>query len=223
MKIELGELPPEQQYKLLSSTIVPRPIALVTTLSASGRVNAAPFSLFNVMGEDPPVVVLGLQENADGTLKDTTRNILKRGDFVVHTVDESLAEAMNICGIAFPTDVEEVAEAGLTVTPSDRVAPPRIVEAPVAFECERISVLQISSRRHIAIGKAVTMHIRDELIDPDRLYIDQAAYRPIGRLGGLLYTHTREHFTMQRPSYEEWLADRKRSSERGEEAVSSRE
>jgi flavin reductase (DIM6/NTAB) family NADH-FMN oxidoreductase RutF len=213
MKIEIANLLPAQQYKLLSATIVPRPIALVTTLSAAGRVNAAPFSFFNVMGEDPPVVVLGLQEHPDGSLKDTTANIQKRGQFVVHMVDEDLGEAMNICGIRFPLDVEEVGEAGLTVVPSDRVAPPRIIEAPVSFECERIGLLQISSGRHIAIGKAVMMHVRDGLIDPERFYIDQEAYRPLGRLGGLLYTRTREHFVLPRPSYEEWLAGREAPGE----------
>ena len=90
MKIGIADLPPAQQYKLLSATIVPRPIALVTTLSAAGRGNAAPFSFFNVMGEAPPVVVLGLQEHPDGSLKDTTANIQKRGQFVVHMVDEDL-------------------------------------------------------------------------------------------------------------------------------------
>lgn len=208
MKIDIAALLPEQQYKLLSATIVPRPIALVTTLSATGRVNAAPFSFFNVMGEDPPVVVLGLQQHPDGNLKDTTTNIQKRGQFVVHMVDEELADAMNVCGIRFPLDVEEVEQAGLNVAPSDRIAPPRIVEAPVSFECERIGLLQISPGRHIAIGKAVMMHIRDGLIDPEKLYVDQEAYRPVGRLGGLLYTRTREHFVLPRPSYQEWLASR---------------
>jgi flavin reductase (DIM6/NTAB) family NADH-FMN oxidoreductase RutF len=124
-------------------------------------------------------------------------------------VDEDMAEAMNVCGIRFPLDVEEVSEAGLTVAPSDRVAPLRIVEAPVSFECERIGLLQISPGRHIAIGKAVMMHVRDALIDPEQLYVDQEAYRPVGRLGGLLYTRTRAHFVLPRPSYEEWLAGRK--------------
>ena len=213
MKIDIAGLRPAQQYKLLSATIVPRPIALVTTLSATDRVNAAPFSFFNVMGEDPPVVVLGLQEHPDGSPKDTTANIQKRGQFVVHMVDEDLAEAMNICGIRFPLDVEEVSEAGLAVVPSDRVAPPRIAEAPVSFECERIGLLQISPGRHIAIGKAIMMHVRDGLIDPERLHIDQEAYRPVGRLGGLLYTRTREHFVLPRPSYEEWLAGRQAPKE----------
>jgi flavin reductase (DIM6/NTAB) family NADH-FMN oxidoreductase RutF len=206
MKIEIAGLPPAQQYKLLSATIVPRPIALVTTLSGTGRVNAAPFSFFNVMGEDPPVVVLGLQEHPDGRLKDTTVNIQKRGEFVVHMVDEDMSEAMNVCGIPFPFEVEEVAAAGLTVTPSDRVAPPRIVQAPVAFECERIGLLQISPGRNIAIGKAVMMHVRDSLIDAERFHIDQEAYKPVGRLGGLLYTRTRDHFVLPRPSYQDWLA-----------------
>ena len=206
MKVDINALPPAIQYKLLSSTIVPRPIALVATRSIEGRQNAAPFSFFNAMGEDPPVLVLGLeQKRGSGALKDTTINIRDTGEFVVHLVDEDLAQAMNTCAIDFPSDMDEATAAALTLTASERVRVHRIVEAPVAFECEKIALLQISPGRNIVIGKVVMMHVREELLDPETFYIDPNRYHPIGRMFGRLYTKTREHFEMTTPSYEEWL------------------
>jgi flavin reductase (DIM6/NTAB) family NADH-FMN oxidoreductase RutF len=202
----MEKLPPAQQYKLLSSTVVPRPIALVTTRSVNGHDNAAPYSFFNALGEDPPVLVLGLQENGDRTLKDTTVNIRDTGQFVVHMVDEAIAERMNVCAVDFPSGVNECEAAGLTLVPSDRVRPPRIAESPVAFECEKIALIQVSAGRHIALGKAITMHVRENIIDPKTLRIDTEAYRPIGRLFGSLYTHTQDQFEMRRESYEDWLS-----------------
>lgn len=207
MRIDINALPSSIQYKLLASTIVPRPIALVTTLSENGSVNAAPFSFFNVMGEDPPILVLGLQTHPDGTLKDTTINIMRDGQFVIHTVDEAIAEPMNVCGVRFPSGMGEVQAAGLTVTASELVKPPRIVEAPVAFECEKVAIVQISPGRQIVIGKVLMMHARDGLIDEKSFRIDGNAYKPVGRLHGLLYSRQNDRFVLTRPSYEEWLAD----------------
>src|SRR5690606_32308156 len=173
LQIDIGNLPPSVQYKLLSSTVVPRPIALITTKSADGHHNAAPFSFFNVMGENPPVLIVALESKRDsGDLKDTTINILDNSQFVVHMVDEPMVEAMNVCAIDFPGDINEVEEAGLTLVPSQRVAPHRIEEAPVAFECEKLQLVQVSPGRHLVIGKILTMHVRDGLLDPDTHYID---------------------------------------------------
>lgn len=207
MKIDINALPPADQYKLLSSTIVPRPIALVTTWSEKGGDNAAPFSFFNVMGENPPVLVLGLEtKRGSGALKDTTINIRDNGQYVVHMVDEALAQAMNICAIDFPDDESEASHAGLALVESSLVKPKRIVAAPVAFECERIALLQISPGRNIALGKVVMMHVRDGLLDPVTHYIDPEKYHPIGRMFGRLYTRTRDHFEMVVPSHDDWLA-----------------
>lgn len=205
MKIDINALPPATQYKLLSSTVVPRPIALVTTYSDEYGDNTAPFSFFNVMGEDPPILVIGLAtKRHNNALKDTTTNIRNTGQFVVHLVDEPLAEAMNICAIDFPSDVSETVQAGLTLTPSSVIRPKRIVEAPVAFECEKIALLEISPGRNIAIAKILMMHVRDGLLDPETHYIDPERYHPVGRMFGRLYTKTREHFEMVVPSYQEW-------------------
>ena len=209
MQIDINSLPPAVQYKLLSSTIVPRPIALVSTWSEARGDNAAPFSFFNVMGENPPVLVLGLETKRDnGALKDTTINIRDNGQYVVHMVDEAMAEAMNVCAIEFPNDESEAQHAGLDLVDSAVVRPRRIALAPVAFECERIALLQISPGRNIAIGKVVMMHVRDGLLDPATHYIDPDRYHPIGRMFGRLYTRTRDHFEMIVPVHADWLAGR---------------
>src|ERR1700732_3011557 len=133
----LRDLSPHDRYKLLCGVVVPRPIALVTTLDANGAVNAAPFSFFNVFSEDPPLVVLGLQHRPDHGPKDTTRNIHRDGEFVVHLVDEALALAMNDCAIDFPAGDSEVEAAALETLPSVDVRVPRLAAAPFALECRR--------------------------------------------------------------------------------------
>src|SRR4029077_8253783 len=123
--ISFRDLDPQDRYKLLCGVVVPRPIALVTTLDENGKVNAAPFSFFNVFSEDPPLVVLGLQHRADHSPKDTTRNIHRSGQFVVHRVDEARAAAMSDCSIDFPSGNSEVEATGLETLPSIDVAVPR--------------------------------------------------------------------------------------------------
>jgi len=205
MKIDINSLPPATQYKLISSTVVPRPIALVSTYSATNGDNAAPFSFFNVMGENPPALVIGLEtKRSNKALKDTTINIMENGEFVVHMVDESIAKSMVICGIDFPSNVSEITQAGLTLVPSELIKAKRILQAPVAFECEKITFLQISPDRHIVVAKILMMHVRDELLDLETYYINPDKYFPIGRMFGSLYTKTRDHFEMTIPSYDAW-------------------
>ena len=199
-----AELSPRDRYKLLCGAIVPRPIALVTTSDADGRVNAAPFSFFNVFGEDPALVILGLQHRPEGSTKDTNRNIRERSGFVVNLVDEALADAMNICAIDFPPDESEIEAAGLALLPSVAVAPPRIAQAPVALECRRHALLTFGPDRDILIGEVIHMHARAGLLNATTLHMDAHAYRPIGRLAGNLYARQGEVFALERQSYEEW-------------------
>jgi flavin reductase (DIM6/NTAB) family NADH-FMN oxidoreductase RutF len=140
--ISFRELDPHDRYKLLCGVVVPRPIALVTTLDDNGVVNAAPFSFFNVFSEDPPLVVLGLQHRPDLSPKDTTRNIHCDRQFVVHLVDEALAAAMNDCAVDFPCGDSEVEATGLPTLPSVDIAVPRLAAAPFALEC----------RQHVALA-----------------------------------------------------------------------
>jgi len=202
----LRNLSPHDRYKLLGGVVVPRPIALVTTLDANGAVNAAPFSFFNLFSEDPPLIVLGLQHKADRTPKDTTRNIHRDGEFVIHMVDEPLASAMNDCAVDFPAGESEVAAAGLATLPSVDVRVPRLAAAPFALECKRTVSLAFGPRRELLVGEVLRVHAREGLVDAASMHVDLAAYRPIGRLFGNLYTYQRESFAMDRENHSQWSA-----------------
>lgn len=209
MKIDLLAQSLDDQYKLVVTTIVPRPIALVSTCSAAGVDNAAPISFFNGMGNDPPTIALGLDGAKGGGLKDTTRNVLETREYVVHTVDEDLADAMAVCSINFPSHLSEAEAAGLTLLPCDRIKPKRIEEAPFAFECELITAVQVNDHRHIVIGKALVLHARDGLLNPENFYVDMERYRPVGRLYGRQYVRTRDQFQLPWPDYDDWVRNNK--------------
>jgi flavin reductase (DIM6/NTAB) family NADH-FMN oxidoreductase RutF len=206
MRFDLAALSARERYRLLGGLVVPRPIALVTSQSPDGRVNAAPFSFFNVFAEEPLLIVLGLGVSPVGGAKDTTVNIRDTGEFVVNLVDEPIAESMNLCAIDFPPEISEAAVAGFDLVPSERVAPPRIAQAPVNLEARRYLTLQPARERYLVIGELVVLHVRDGIVDPTTLRIDRDAYAPIGRLFGGGYVRTRDRFEMPRLSYEQWLA-----------------
>jgi flavin reductase (DIM6/NTAB) family NADH-FMN oxidoreductase RutF len=207
MHFDLARLAPSDAYKLLVSTVVPRPIALTTTVDLDGRVNAAPFSFFNAVSSVPPVVVLGIGggDSAGDGWKDTERNIRDTGEFVVNLVDEAIAERMNVCDVAFPTGVNELEMAGLHPLPSAEVKPPLIAEAPVSFECRRITGLSLGPRSTLEIGRVIHIHIRDELVDPERFYVQTDKLRLVGRMHGRgWYARTSDLFLMERISYADW-------------------
>jgi flavin reductase (DIM6/NTAB) family NADH-FMN oxidoreductase RutF len=203
--IDLDSLPHDRVYKILCSLVVPRPIAFVSTLSPAGTINAAPFSFFNVFSEAPPLVVLGLQHKADHSPKDTTVNIRASGEFVVNLVDEPLADAMNLCATDFPAEVSELAAVGLTGEPSLKVKPPRIAEAPAALECVRELSLNFGPHRELLIGRVLHVHVREDVMD-ERFNVDIAAFKPVGRLFGNLYSHQRDVFALERLTHADWQA-----------------
>lgn len=210
MLFDFADLSAQDRYKLLISTIVPRPIAWVTSLDVHGRLNAAPFSFFNAFVGDPPIVGIGVggrrEEDHPGTWKDTGANIRATGQFVVNLVPYALREAMNVTAIEFGAHVDELAEAGLTAAPSAKVRPPRIAESPVAIECERFVVLDVNVDRAIVLGRVVAMHVHDAaVLDPARRYIDTPALDLIGRMHGAgWYTRTTDRFEMPRISRSAW-------------------
>jgi flavin reductase (DIM6/NTAB) family NADH-FMN oxidoreductase RutF len=208
LNLKLAELEPRQRYKLLCGLVVPRPIAWVTTLSPEGVVNAAPFSFFNVFSEDPALVVLGLQHKADGAAKDTSRNIAATGEFVIHVVDEPMAEAMNLTAVDFPAGESEPAVAGLELAPSTQVKPPRLAHAPAALECRRTVGLAFSPGRELVVGEVLGVHARSGIVDPETLSVDFAALRPVGRLAGNGYARQGDRFELHRMTYTEWRAKR---------------
>jgi flavin reductase (DIM6/NTAB) family NADH-FMN oxidoreductase RutF len=195
MDIDFAALTAYQRYKLMASLIVPRPIALVTTVSASGVANAAPFSMFNMVGEEPPLVMLSINRLKDGGLKDTAANILASGEFVVHLTDEAMAERMHACGEALPPEVSELDKVGLHAVPSQTICPPRISEAPVAFECVLHEQLETDSR-YVFFGRAQWLHVRDGLVDTATWRVRLQDYHPVGRFGASFYVTTRDRFAI---------------------------
>jgi flavin reductase (DIM6/NTAB) family NADH-FMN oxidoreductase RutF len=187
-------------YKLLASTILPRPIAWITTLDEDGEPNAAPFSFFNVVSADPPLIVVGFSAAPDREGKDTLANIRRTGELVVNLVPEELADAMNVTATDAPRGRDELTLAGLGTVPSLQVAPPRIAGSPVSLECRTFQIIEPGGSSTILLAKAVEMHIRhDAFEDESRLHIDPAQMRLIGRMhGGGGYTRTREMFEISR-------------------------
>jgi flavin reductase (DIM6/NTAB) family NADH-FMN oxidoreductase RutF len=202
MEIDFDTLTAYQRYKLMASLIVPRPIALVTTLNAQGVLNAAPFSMFNMLGEDPPIVMLSVNRLQDGGLKDTARNIVDSKEFVVHIPDEPIARQMHRCGESVPPHISELAMVGLDAAPSRVVAPARIVQAPVAFECTLWETLETPSRQ-IFIGQIRWMHAREGLVDTKNWRVHLKDYFPVARFGASFYVTTRDRFTLEDTSLAE--------------------
>lgn len=195
MDIDFDTLDPYARYKLMASLIVPRPIALITTLGPTGVVNAAPFSMFNMLAEDPPLVMVSINRLKDGGLKDTAANVLRSGEFVVHLCDEALAAPMHHCGEALPPEVSEVERLGLRTASSRCVAPPRLADAPVAMECVLHETLEIPSR-YVFIGRVRLMAVREGLVDAERWRVRLHDYHPVGRFGASFYVTTRERFAI---------------------------
>lgn len=210
MTFDFETLEQPLRYKLLVGLVVPRPIALVTSVGVNGIVNAAPFSFFNVFSEEPPLLVLGLQSRPDGTIKDTPANIRETGAFVVNLVDEALAEQMNICAVDFPSGESEIEAAGLDLVPGTSVAVPHIASAPVALECRHYMTLEVSRERRLCIGQVVCLHVRDGILEPSNLRVNVEAYRPVARLYGNYYARLGEIFQMVRQSYVEWKSQSRR-------------
>jgi len=199
MELDLVGKHADRAYALLASLVTPRPIAWVTTLSPDGVVNAAPFSFFNVLGANPPILGFCPGDRDDGTPKDTARNIRLTHEFVVNLVDEKVAEAMNCTAAALPYGVSELPSAGLTTAPSSVVKPPRIAEAPASLECTEWGTLQIGENRLI-IGLVKRVQVRDELFDETTQRIRSEHLHLIGRMASPhWYCRTQDRFEMIRP------------------------
>jgi flavin reductase (DIM6/NTAB) family NADH-FMN oxidoreductase RutF len=162
MELDLEGQFADRAYPILASLVTPRPIALVTTLSPDGKVNAAPFSFFNVLGAAPPILAFAPGDRDDGTPKDTVRNIRLTHEFVVNLVAEAIAETMNKCAASLPCAENEPVPASLHAAPSTVVKPPRILESPVSLECKEWGTLQIGDNR-VVIGLVKRVHLREEL------------------------------------------------------------
>lgn len=202
---DFAQLTERERYKILIGTVIPRPVALVTTVSQDGVPNAGPFSFFNVLTHDPAIVAIGVENYADMRFKDTARNIRETGEFTVHIIDDALVSQMEICAIKFGPEVDELKEAGLDTTPGLMVRSPRILAAPAALECRRHTTLQVGPAREIILGEVLGVYVRSDAVDPSNLHIDQKIMDAIGRMGGHTYTRTRDQFDVKTLTPEEWV------------------
>lgn len=199
MELDLEHEFASRAYSLLVNLVTPRPIAWVTTINPEGIVNAAPFSFFNLLGANPPILGFCPGDREEGIPKDTARNIRLNHEFVVNLVDEPLAEAMNKTAASLPYGVNELEFAGLHTTPSTTLKTPRIAEAPASLECSEWGTLQIGDNRLI-IGLIKRIHVRDEFYDPATKRIRGEEFHTVGRMASPhWYCRTRDRFEMIRP------------------------
>lgn len=205
MQIDPAQLPPIERYKILTGSIVPRPIAWISTISLDGRLNLAPFSFFTGIGSDPMTLLFCPANNADGSMKDTFRNALPEpegtGVFTVNIVSEATMRQMSATAEWLPHGESEFTLAGVSPMSGMRVKSPRVAESPIAFECRTLEVIRTASDRpaggNIVIGEVVYIHVDDDLIN-DRHHIDAEKLAAIGRMSGMEYAYTHDRFVLPR-------------------------
>jgi flavin reductase (DIM6/NTAB) family NADH-FMN oxidoreductase RutF len=210
MIFDFDAMPHGNRYKLLVSCVVPRPIAWVVTRDAAGVLNAAPYSFFNVFGEDPAVVAISVGPRPEGSAKDTLSNIQATGEFTLSMVPFDLAERMVITAADFPPEVDELAEAGLTTIASTKIGTPRIAESPVAMECTLWKTIPVGVHTMV-MGEVKAMHVADEAVmNAERAYIDTPKLDLVGRMHGRgWYSTTRDRVEIPRITPAEWAARKK--------------
>ena len=188
-------------YKLLIGSIVPRPIAFVSTISPEGIRNLAPFSFFTCASASPPVLCFSATRRSGGDArKDTLRNVLETREFVVNVVSEDIAEQMNVTSGDYLPEVDEFEMARLTPIPSDLVKPPRVAESRVQFECTLLLNIELSGLPgggNLVLGEVVRLHVTDDIVDNFKIDPDKLA--AVGRMGGMSYSRTRDRFDLARP------------------------
>ena len=199
MEFDFRTLQASDRYRLLTSFVVPRPIALVTTRALSGHDNAAPMSFFNVFAQEPPILILGIQGRSGGVEKDTTANLRRTGEFVVNMVDASIADRMIICGTSLAPEVDELKLAGLTAIPALQVDAARVAESPCAMECRVAQIIDYPGRA-IVLGRVVQMHVRDDCLDAAGRYVLPEVYQPLARLHADNYIIPDRQFQLKKPA-----------------------
>lgn len=209
IEFDISNISPSKRYSMLISLVVPRPIAFVTTIDENGIVNAAPFSFFNLMGNDPPVLAIGIgkDQSRKNGLKDSAYNIQTTKEFVVNVVNEKIIEKVNLAAAEFPSEVDETEIAGLTKLPSVKVKPPRIAECAAHLESRLLNCIEIGNNV-IVLGEIVYLHVNKEFVNlqnGNNIFTERIS--PVGRMHNRdVYTRTRELFKLPRITYKEWLA-----------------
>ena len=201
MHLDFTSLAPRDAYKWMVTTILPRPIAWVSTISADGKTNLAPFSFFQGICANPPTLMFVPVNNRQGGKKDTVRNIEAVPEFVVNLVSHALAEEMNATSALLPYGESEFEKFGVASAPSDHVRPPRVAAAPVAFECRLDRIVHFGEgplAANVIFGRILAAHISDDVLGADGKP-DSRKLDLVGRLGGEDYTTTRDVFSLIRP------------------------
>jgi len=196
MEFKLADLSPPERYKVLIGLVVPRPIAWISTVNEAGVNNCAPFSFFNVIGEEPPLCIVSFNRRSDGEVKHSMANALRTGEFVVNLVDEQNANAMHASSAELPESESEFERTGLTPAPCTVVRHPRIAEAAASFECRVWKHMPIGPERDLVFGEMLVVHSREGVIDPVSKRISETAYHPVGRLFASRYSTTRQRFDL---------------------------
>ncbi|KAJ3163810.1 hypothetical protein HDU88_006303 [Geranomyces variabilis] len=204
VSIDPTQLAKPDCYKFLISAVVPRPIALVSTIdSATGVVNVAPYSYFNVVCHDPPTLMISVNAGRAGQ-KDTLRNLLSTPNLVINTFNEWIAESANHTTTPYPAHESELGPSGLTPIPSDLVAPPRIAESAVSFECRVANINMLCNAdgkqtAAVVLCTVVKVHVKEGVYDQEKGVVEMEKYKPLSRLGGVMYGRTVEGFELHRP------------------------
>lgn len=199
MFLDVATMSSKDRYKMIASTVIPRPVAFVTSMDKDGVLNAAPFSFFNAVSDDPPAIMVSFQPHGDGLFKDTPRNIRTRGEFVVNLIDYALVEKANLCASDQPPEISEPDLAGLETVPSEIVAVPRLAASPISLECRRRIGIDIGFGRFIEIGDVVGFHIRDDLFDAEKMHVAGERADMIARMHGAdWYARTTDLFRLPR-------------------------
>ena len=213
MDLNIATATTNQIYNMLIGLVAPRPIAWITSMNPAGQLNAAPFSAYNYMGMDPPIVAIGIgnRPGPSGMAKDTAQNIRNTGEFVINVVNEAVAETMNFTAIDFPPEIKGLKIAALKTEPSLIVKVPRIAAAPASLECREVMTMEIG-RTRIILGQVVAIYVKDEFVDQTGHYIRAEELHAVGRMNGLgAYVKTRDAFLrIPRVTYADWQQNAKK-------------
>lgn len=202
MLLDFADLTPLERYRWLASTVTPRPIAWVSTLSRDGVANLAPFSFFQVISDDPATLMVNVGTRDDGSFKDTLRNVQDNGELVIQLVSFAQAEAMNASAAILPHEVSEFERCAIAQLASERIAPPRVAGAAIAYECRLAELLPYPRQAptcHLIFAEVLLAHVDDAVLT-DKGRVDPHKLDLVGRLGGMAYSRTRDTFELQRPS-----------------------
>lgn len=204
--VTMNDLTARERYWLITGSVGPRPIALITSLCSRGSCNTAPFSAFNYVSESPPLLAIGIDRYGDEShrlseTKDTLDNIVNKSEFVVNIVDEEILDRAVHCATDFPKSVAEHEAVGLHLSKSRKIAVPRIAESPISLECRLFRIIDLGSERSLVLGEIVSMHFRDDLLDEEKMRVRIGAFFPVGRLGGPNYCRTHDRLSVPVPTF----------------------